>query len=334
MSLIILGRKSFDRCLAGTAVLVTAMLAACSSGPTIPPAAETPLSKQAMMLLGRKGMEPTAPIYIRVFKEESELEVWKARSDGRYYHYKTYPICNWSGGLGPKLVEGDKQAPEGFYPVHKSQMKPDSNYHVAFNLGFPNAYDKANGRTGSFVMVHGKCKSAGCYAMTDALIDEIYALARESIKGGQETFHVHAFPFHMTDARMAEHKKNQWYPFWNVLKQGYDAFETTRMPPEVAVCERRYVVNVKVPQTSIAPEGACPRFERVKLEPFKPLPSEENLSKERVTELGHKMHGVDLDTVPKDKAMALGMITGKRGAAAEAAAGDADAARLPGLAQY
>ncbi len=334
MRSIILGRMSFRRLRAAVPVLAGMMLAACSSAPSIPPPSETPLSKQAMMLLGRKGMEPTAPIYIRIFKEESELEVWKQRADGRFYHYKTYPICNWSGGLGPKFTEGDRQAPEGFYPVHKSRMKPDSNYHVAFNLGFPNAYDKANGRTGSFVMVHGKCKSAGCYAMTDALIEEIYALARESIRGGQEVFQVHAFPFHMTDAKMAEHKKEPWYGFWQSLKQGYDAFEVTRQVPEVAVCERRYVVNVKLPQAPIAPEGACPRFERVKLEPFKPLPSEENLSKERVTELGHKMHGIDPDTVPKDKAMALGMIIGKRGAAAEAAAGGADAAKLPGLAQY
>ena len=322
MSSIILGRMSKDRLIAGTLVLASLLLAACSSAPSIPPPSETPLTKQAMMLLGRKGMEPTAPIFIRILKEESELEVWKARSDGRYYHYKTYPICNWSGGLGPKIAEGDRQAPEGFYPVHKSQMKPDSNYHVAFNLGFPNAYDRANGRTGSFVMVHGKCKSAGCYAMTDALIEEIYALARESIRGGQEVFHVHAFPFHMTDAKMAEHKKDQWVPFWKVLKQAYDAFEITRQVPEVAVCERRYVVNIRLPQSPIAPEGACPSFQRPKLEPFKPLPAEENLTKERVTELGHKMHGIDPETVPKDKAMALGMITGKRGATMEAGGSD------------
>ena len=334
MSLIILGRQSFERLVTASLLGAAALLlAACSSAPVIPPPSEQPLTKQTMMLLGRKGMDPATPIYIRIFKEESELEVWKARSDGRYYHFKTYPICNWSGGLGPKLIEGDKQAPEGFYPVHKSQMKPDSSYHVAFNLGFPNAYDKANGRTGSFVMVHGKCKSAGCYAMTDALIEEIYALAREAIRGGQEVFPVHAFPFHMTPAKMAEHRRDKWYPFWQVLKQGYDAFETTRMPPEVAVCERRYVVNVKLPRSQVNPEASCPHFERPKLAPFKPLPQEETLAKERVTEAGPRMHGVDPMTVPPATAMALGMTTPPR-AGANAGSGVADTARALGLAQY
>lgn len=330
MSLIILGRKSADRFRAwGTALAAAVLLSACSSAPVIPPPSETPLSKQSVMLLGHKGMDPAAPIYIRIFKEESELEVWKQRSDGRYYHFKTYPICNWSGGLGPKLVEGDRQAPEGFYPVHKSQMKPDSNYHVAFNLGFPNAYDRANGRTGSFVMVHGKCKSAGCYAMTDALIEEIYALAREAIKGGQEIFPVHAFPFHMTDAKMAQHKKDQWYPFWMTLKQGYDAFEKLRLPPDVAVCERRYVVNVKLPQSTIAPDGACPRFERPKIAPFTPLPQEQQLARERVTVNGPRLHGVDPATVPPATATALGLTR-----TAPGSTGRLDPSRALGLAQY
>ena len=95
-------------------------------------------------------------------------------------------------------------------------------------------------------MVHGKCKSAGCYAMTDALIEEIYALARESFIGGQENFHVHAFPFRMTVANLERHKASPHAKFWQTLKEGYDHFEASRLVPEVAVCERRYVVNVKL----------------------------------------------------------------------------------------
>ena len=121
-------------------------------------------------MLGKKGMKLETPLFVRVFKEESELEVWKQRDDGRFYHFKTYPICNWSGTLGPKIQQGDMQAPEGFYSVPQSQMNPNSQYHLAFNLGYPNSYDRANRRTGEFLMIHGKCKSAGCYAMTDALI--------------------------------------------------------------------------------------------------------------------------------------------------------------------
>lgn len=246
------------------------LLAGCGSAPELIPA-EQPLPKETLDLIGKKGMQAGMPIYVRVFKEESELEVWKAREDGRYYHFKTYPICNWSGELGPKLKMGDKQAPEGFYAVAPKQMKPDSNYHVAFNLGFPNAYDRANDRTGEYLMIHGKCKSAGCYAMTDALAEEIYALAREAFKNGQPAFAVHAFPFRMTNEKLARFKGNKNYAFWAMIKPGYDYFEAYRVPPTVAVCERRYVVGVSLPATgAIDPDGPCPRFQKQELAPFVP----------------------------------------------------------------
>lgn len=235
-----------------------------------------------MMLMGHKGMQPAAPIFVRILKEESELEIWKARDDGRFYHYKTYPICNWSGDLGPKLKQGDKQAPEGFYTVSSHQMNPNSSFHVAFNLGYPNAFDRAHNRTGDFLMVHGKCRSAGCYAMTDALMEEIYALAREAFRGGQERIEVHAFPFRMTDANMERYRDHKWHKFWQVLKQGYDHFEAHRIPPNVAVCERRYIVNVHLPESGkIDPLGHCPRFMRPQIEPFVPKPSDEQIAMER-----------------------------------------------------
>ena len=147
-----------------------------------------PLSPQTRALLAEKGMQEQSPILIRIFKAESELEVWKAKDDGRFYHFKTYPICDYSGGLGPKVNQGDRQAPEGFYLVSEEQMNPKSKYHLAFNMGFPNTYDRAYGRTGADIMVHGDCKSAGCYAMTDGVIEEIYILAREALAGGQPAF--------------------------------------------------------------------------------------------------------------------------------------------------
>lgn len=265
----------------------------CSNAPVELTAAEQPLAKETMMLLGKKGMQTSAPIFVRIFKEESELEVWKAREDGRFYHFKTYPICNWSGGLGPKTQQGDKQAPEGFYTITPAQMKPDSQFHVAFNIGYPNAYDRANNRTGEALMVHGKCKSAGCYAMTDALVEEIYALAREAFRGGQPSFQVHAFPFRMTPEKLDRFKKHKWYAFWSTMKQGYDAFEVSRVPPGVAVCERRYMVNVALPANGrIDPEGRCPSFQRPALEPFVPLPNGEKIAEERVIETGPKTRDV------------------------------------------
>lgn len=264
------------------------VVSACGNAPELAPA-DQPLTKETLMLLGRKGMSPSSPIFIRVFKEESELEVWKARDDGRFYHFKTYPICNWSGELGPKERQGDKQAPEGFYTVAAHQLNPNSQFHVSFNLGYPNAYDRAHGRTGDFLMIHGKCKSAGCYAMTDALMEEIYGLAREAIKSGQQSFEVHAFPFRMTAENMARHKKSRWYPFWTVLKSGYDHFETHRLPPQVAVCERKYIVNVVLPASGkIDPEGYCPQLQRPAIEPFVPRPAEQQLAEERVVIPGPK----------------------------------------------
>lgn len=264
-------------------------LAGCSGAPTLSPA-QQPLSNESLSLLGRKGMSVQDPIFIRIFKEESELEVWKARYDGRYYHYKTYPICNWSGKLGPKLKQGDKQAPEGFYQVAARQMNPNSKFHVSFNLGYPNAYDRSHNRTGNFLMVHGKCESAGCYAMTDALVEEIYGLAREAFEGGQDIIHVHAFPFRMTDDNVKRHEKHKWSRFWKTLKQGYDHFEMHRMPPTVAICERKYVVNVHMPlgAKSLNARGQCPRFDRPMIEPFMPRPEEQQIASERIVVPGRK----------------------------------------------
>jgi murein L,D-transpeptidase YafK len=269
-------------------------LAACSNAAVLIPPAEQPLAAETVSLLGKKGMSNSAPIFVRIFKEESELEVWKMRDDGRFYHFKTYPICNWSGELGPKQSQGDKQAPEGFYTISETQMNPNSKFYLAFNLGYPNAYDRSLGRTGEALMVHGKCKSAGCYAMTDALAEEIYALARDAFRSGQTSFEVHAFPFRMTQEKLDRFRTHKWYGFWKTLKEGYDFFEANRIPPAVAVCERRYVVNavLTAPQ-QVDPNGRCPRFLRPALQPFSPRPAEWKLSTERVTVAGPKTRDAD-----------------------------------------
>jgi len=276
--------------LALAAGLCAGILSACGSAPQLLPPSEQPLAPETAALLGKKGMNPSSPIFIRIFKEESELEVWKMRDDGRYYHFKTYPICNWSGELGPKVEQGDMQAPEGFYTIAASQMNPNSKYYLAFNLGYPNAYDRALNRTGEALMIHGKCKSAGCYAMTDALAEEIYGLAREALRGGQTSFSVHAFPFRMTQEKLDRFKKNKWYAFWSTLKQGYDYFEINRVPPPISVCERRYVVGVtSATSQRVDPAGPCPRFQRAILTPFAPQQSVDwKLASERVTVPGPK----------------------------------------------
>ena len=274
MSRIILGTLLQSVCCAGLAAAVL-VLASCANQVELAPHLR-PLPQDTLMLLGRKGMDPQAPILIRIFKEESELELWKQRDDGHYYHFKTYPICNWSGDLGPKVRYGDRQAPEGFYAIQREQMNPDSKYHLAMNLGYPNAFDRSWQRSGDALMIHGGCKSAGCYAMTDALIEEIYAIARESFIGGNDTIPVHAFPFRMSQENMARFAGHEAYPFWLTIKEGYDYFELTRKLPNVAVCARHYVVNValrKGDPSRLDPEAACPAFLKPRPDPFKPRPA-------------------------------------------------------------
>ena len=180
-------------------------------------------------------------VFIRIFKKEALLEVWIETSQG-YRHLKDYPVCAYSGGLGPKRREGDRQAPEGFYRVYPSQLNPHSKFHLAFNLGYPNAYDRAHHYTGSYLMVHGECRSIGCYAMTNRRIEEIYSLVDAALKQGQPYVPVHIFPFRMEDRAMDAHTESRWYEFWMMLKEGYDYFEAEERPPLVEVQNGRYVI--------------------------------------------------------------------------------------------
>lgn len=196
--------------------------------------------------LSAQGLALGAPVFIRVFKREFELELWLRRAD-RFQRLATYPVCRWSGRLGPKLQEGDSQAPEGFYTVDAKALNPASRWHRSFNLGFPNAFDRAHNRTGSFVMVHGGCASVGCFAMTDPVVDEIWRLVTAALEGGQKRFHVHVFPFRMTEENLGRRERAQWAPFWRDLKRGYDAFEETQLPPRISVCAGAYTFAPPLP---------------------------------------------------------------------------------------
>ncbi|MDY8107829.1 murein L,D-transpeptidase family protein [Fulvimarina sp. 2208YS6-2-32] len=243
------------------AVLAAAMFAvsACKYSDLIP--AEAPLPAALVKAIQANGMGVNSPILVRLFKEESDLEIWKQKTDGTYALLKTYEICAWSGKLGPKKAEGDRQAPEGFYNVNPSQLNPNSSYHLAINMGYPNTYDRANGRTGSHLMIHGSCSSMGCYAMDDEQVQEIYGLARHSFQGGQRNFQIQAYPFRMTPKNMARHRNSEHYEFWKMLKKGSDYFEVTRKPPHVGVCDRSYVFDQSAATVAtLDPTGPCPSF--------------------------------------------------------------------------
>mgnify|MGYP000046383283 FL=1 len=207
----------------------------------------------------KKNMSPADPILIRIFKDESELEIWKRSRTGRYELVKAYPMCRWSGKLGPKRKSGDRQAPEGFYSVNSRMLNPNSQYYLSFNLGYPNKLEAALGYTGEAIMVHGVCSSSGCFAMTDQNVAAIYAVAREALRGGQAAFQVQVFPFRMTAKNMARNRANPNFAFWTNLKQGYDIFESQKLPPKVSYCGRRYVFNATFQDGEPAdPLGQCP----------------------------------------------------------------------------
>jgi murein L,D-transpeptidase YafK len=254
------------RVAAATAVCALA-LAGCSAenfsfGPDSNKKHLRPISPQTMSLMQEKGMAKESPILLRIFKEESELEIWKKTTAGNFELLRKFPICKWSGELGPKVKTGDRQAPEGFYFIRPEQMNPHSSYHLAFNLGFPNDFDRAHNRTGAHLMVHGDCSSSGCYAMTDEQISEIFALAREAFDGGQLAFQVQAFPFRMTAANLARHRNNPNVPFWRMLKEGSDHFEVTRQEPKIDVCAKRYIFNAvpNDPMKPFDPAKVCPAY--------------------------------------------------------------------------
>jgi murein L,D-transpeptidase YafK len=239
--------------------LFAAGLGGCSSTIDAPMTAVRTGTVQASTLrqMETLNMDRAAPILIRIYKEESTLEIWKEDRNGRFVLLNSYPICKYSGNLGPKLMQGDYQAPEGFYDITPDQMKPNSSEYLAFNTGFPNAFDRSLGRTGSFLMVHGGCRSVGCYAMTDYAMEEIYGLVDEAFKGGQEKVQLQAFPFRMTAQNLARHAGDPNMLFWEMLKTGSDAFLATGRPPTIAVCDRRYVFNPAI-VGDFDPSAPCP----------------------------------------------------------------------------
>ncbi|MCJ2130154.1 murein L,D-transpeptidase family protein [Methylobacterium sp. E-045] len=225
-------------------VALALSLTACqdgSMGGGVPLRALAPVPAKTLALMAQKGMAANDPILIRAYKKEAEMEVWKRGTNGQYALLKTFPICRWSGQLGPKTKQGDRQAPEGFYTVTPGQMNPNSSYYLSFDTGYPNNYDRANGRTGNYIMVHGTCSSSGCFAMTDESMGELYALARDSFAGGQRAFQFQSYPFRMTATNFAKYRNDPNAPFWKNLKEGSDYFEALREEPRVNVCGTRYV---------------------------------------------------------------------------------------------
>ena len=225
-------------------VILIALLSSCGGKQREREVSER-VSPDMKAALAEKGLALGSPVFIRAFKEERELELFvQSKTTGKFELFRTYPIAAASGTLGPKLAEGDGQVPEGFYFAGPKAMNPNSTFHLSFNIGFPNEFDKANGRTGSFIMVHGSNVSVGCLAMTDEKIEEIYTTADAALNAGQPFFRVHIFPFRMTPERMEKAAADPNLPFWQNLKTGYDLFEANMLPPNVTVKDKAYAFEL------------------------------------------------------------------------------------------
>lgn len=241
------------------------LLSACQDDNSLRSArAYQPIPESVLSRMDEIGANKYSPVLIRTFKKESELEVWKMKADGTYAHLKTYPMCRWSGQLGPKRREGDRQVPEGFYSIKPKHMNPNSAYYLSFNIGYPNAYDRAHGRSGSLIMVHGACSSRGCFSMSDKQIAEIYAVVREAFSGGQKAIQLQSLPFRMTTKNLAKHRLDKNIQFWKRLKVGADNFEITKREPSVLVCNRNYEFNATpvAGQSRVNPTAQCPPLQR------------------------------------------------------------------------
>ena len=251
----------------GTAVVLTvaacALIAGCDDSYLDQSSARSqqPISSATLAKMEALDTTASSPTLIRTYKKEAELEIWKMKSNGEYALLKAYPMCRWSGQLGPKKREGDMQVPEGFYTIAPGQMNPNSHYYLAFNVGYPNAYDRAYGRTGGNVMVHGVCSSAGCFSMTDEQVADIYAIARNSFNGGQREIQLQSYPFHMTAENMAKFRLDPNIDFWKNLKDGSDHFEVTKNEPSVLVCGKHYVFDATA-KDEVSGSEPCPALKR------------------------------------------------------------------------
>jgi murein L,D-transpeptidase YafK len=206
--------------------------------------------------LGTIEFSAGSPLFIRIFKQEAQLELWMQKA-GRFELFDSFPICHWSGTLGPKLYEGDRQAPEGFYSVSPQQLVLSGRHARSLDLGYPNAFDRSLARTGSHILVHGGCGSTGCFAMTDPIMERIYTAAEQALRAGQQAIPVHVFPFRMTNANLDRHANSPWRAFWSNLKAGYDSFEATRTLPVVYACRGAYLVEGDDPTRQAKPPADC-----------------------------------------------------------------------------
>jgi len=180
-----------------------------------------------------------SPIFIRVYKQTSEMELW-VQQGPRFVLYKTYGICRWSGGLGPKFYEGDRQSPEGLYRITAADLIVNQRWDRAMEINYPNTFDVLNGRSGSHILIHGKCGSIGCFAIQDKNVEDVYGAVRAALRNGQAYIPVLSLPFRFGKLTPSKEQTLQLNEFWTDLRRADLLFERDRLPPVAYICDGRY----------------------------------------------------------------------------------------------
>ncbi len=186
-----------------------------------------------------KGLKLGSSVFLRVYKQTSEMELWVQRGP-RYELFKIYRICRWSGGLGPKFYEGDRQSPEGVYRITASDLIVNQRWDRAMEINYPNSFDRENGRSGSHILIHGKCGSIGCFAIQDQNVEEVYGAVRAALHNGQAYVPVLALPFRFSALAPDKEDTLQMNEFWGDLRRADLLFERDRLPPVAWICDGRY----------------------------------------------------------------------------------------------
>ena len=195
---------------------------------------------------------PPEEMYIRSFKYDRQLEVWvKGSAKEPFKLFKTYKVCMQSGTMGPKRMQGDYQVPEGFYYIN--EFNPNSNYHLALGLNYPNASDKILSdslRPGNAIYIHGNCVSTGCIPISDVPIEELYVIATRVKAMGQDFIPVHVFPIKYNVKKSADYldqtlqTKPSLIDFAARLKEAFNYFEEKKQLPVIIVNKKgEYIIN-------------------------------------------------------------------------------------------
>ena len=170
-------------------------------------------------------------LVIIALKSEKRLELWGSNADEKAFFIRSYPILAASGTAGPKLREGDRQVPEGFYQI--KSLHPNSHFYLALKIAYPSPDDikialaekRDPARLGSNIMLHGRGGSTGCISVDNPAMEEIFYLAG---KLGKENISLLIMPFDFRKNPLPVVQKDWLRKRYQQLSSEVKKYEKTR----------------------------------------------------------------------------------------------------------